>query len=480
MINLFWKIFIVFWLAMIAMGGAIAWTTAQFGRDRIPLMIEQEKEQFADNVDRAEDALHTGGVAGMKRWLNNPAHGRGLNIFVIDQAGNEVLGRAIPPQLMRLIAVLRMQGFAGEAPFGAAPRGGYDEWSDRARKRDSDFGHEHRALVVRPVAVPGEGFYYLIAIFRPPHPVWRLFSIPALLLAIMISGAVCFAFARYLSSPVRRLRAATQALAAGNLGIRVGSLGGLGGRGDEIGGLSRDFDRMAERLQSLIESQKALLRDVSHELRSPLARLQAALGLARRHTDGRAAEELDRIEREAERLNELIGQILSLSRMAGETLERSRESVDLTALIDTVCHDADFEARQHDRRVAFVATAPVTVSGNPDLLHSAIENVVRNAVHYTAAGTTVEVTLAAAGAGVEIRVRDHGPGVLPEHLVRIFEPFFRASEARERGSGGYGLGLAIAQRAIELHGGLIGADNEPTGGLTVTLRLPLAPEQAGS
>ena len=237
---------------------------------------------------------------------------------------------------------------------------------------------------------------------------------------------------------------------------------------------------MAERLQSLIESQKALLRDVSHELRSPLARLQAALGLARRHTEGRAAEELDRIEREAERLNELIGQILSLSRMAGETLERTCEPVDLTALIDTVCHDADFEARQRDRRVAVLATVPVTVSGNPALLHSAIENVVRNAVRYTAAGTTVEVTLAMVSGAVEVRVRDHGAGVLPEYLERIFEPFFRASEARERGSGGYGLGLAIARRAIELHRGSIRADNESAGGLVVTLWLPLAPEQAGS
>ena len=210
------------------------------------------------------------------------------------------------------------------------------------------------------------------------------------------------------------------------------------------------------------------------------ARLQAALGLARRHTEGRAAEELDRIEREAERLNELIGQILSLSRMAGETVERTREPVDLAALIDTVCHDADFEARQHNRRVAITATTPITMSGNPNLLHSAIENVVRNAVHYTADGTTVEVTLATVGAGVEILVRDRGPGVLQEHLERIFEPFFRASEARERGSGGYGLGLAIARRAIELHGGSIRADNESAGGLVVTLWLPLAPEQAGS
>lgn len=486
MFNLFWKIFLVFWIAMIAMGGAIAWTTAQIGRERIPLMIERDKDQFAESVAQAEDVLRARGSAGLRAWLNEHRGKRRLNVFVLDPAGRDALGSEVPPQLARLIELLRARGSAGGpwpdssgappiggppglAVGGSVPGEGPAGW-ERGEMRLAGPGH--RGLVVRPVAVPGEGFYHLIAIFRPPHPVWSLVSIPGLLAALLISGLICMGLARYLSAPVRRLRAATQALAAGNLGVRVGE---LGLRGEEMGGLSRDFDRMAARLQGLIEAQKDLLRDVSHELRSPLARLQAALGLARRRAEGRATEELDRIEREAERLNELIGQILSLTRLAAEDEERLREPVDLAALVDAIARDAAFEAEQSQRRVTVTASAPVTLIGSPELLHSAIENVVRNAVHYTQEHTAVEVALAEDGDGDQavITVRDHGPGIAADHLDRVFEPFFRASESRDRASGGYGLGLAIARRAVELHGGTIGAANDPGGGLRVIIRLPL-------
>ena len=486
MFNLFWKIFLVFWVAMIAMGGAIAWTTAQIGRERIPLMIEREKEQFAESVAQAEEVLRTRGLAGFREWLDDTWSNRRLNVFLIDPAGHEVFGNELPPQLARVVDLLRARGFIGEARpwiYGAPRPGdapGAMYWrneppadAEGTRGEPRAERPEHHGLIIRSVMVPREGFYHLIAVFRPPHPVWHLVSIPGLLAALLISGLVCIGLARYLSAPVRRLRAATQALAAGNLGIRVG---GIGLRGDEMGGLSRDFDRMAARLQTLIESQKDLLHDVSHELRSPLARLQAALGLARRRTEGRAGEELDRIEREAERLNELIGQILSLTRLAVEDGEHMREPVDLAALVDTIAHDAAFEAEQSRRHVRVLGRAAVTLVGNPELLHSAIENVVRNAVHYTREDTAVEISLIleADGGQAEITVRDHGPGVDALHLQRIFEPFFRASESRDRASGGYGLGLAIAKRAVELHGGVIAAANEADGGLRITIRLPLA------
>ncbi|MCC6302633.1 MAG: HAMP domain-containing protein [Gammaproteobacteria bacterium] len=481
MFNLFWKIFLIFWIAMIAMGGAIAWTTAQIGRERIPLMIEREKEQFAQSVAEAESVLRTRGLAGFREWLDDTWSNRRLNVFLIDPSGREVLGNELPPHLARIIDLLRARGFVGEArpwifgpppSFGGPPDGRY--WRGGNDLDDAgEGGPEHHGLIIRSVAVPREGYFHLIAVFRPPHPVWHLVSIPGLLAALLISGAVCLGLARYLSAPVRRLRTATQALAAGNLGIRVGT---LGLRGDEMGGLSRDFDRMAARLQALIEAQKELLRDVSHELRSPLARLQVALGLARRRSEGRAAEELDRIEREAERLNEMIGQILSLTRLAVDAGEHMREPVDLAVLVDSIARDAAFEAEQAHRHVRVLASAAVTFTGNPELLHSAVENVVRNAVHYTREGTAVEIALARDedDGQVVITVRDHGPGVGEPYLQRIFEPFFRASESRDRASGGYGLGLAIAKRAVELHGGAIGAVNAPDGGLRVTIRLPLA------
>jgi two-component system sensor histidine kinase CpxA len=494
MFNLFWKIFLVFWVAMIAMGGTIAWTTAQIGRDRIPLMIERDKEQFAESVAQAEEVLRTRGLAGFKAWLDDNWSNRRLNVFLFDPSGQEVLGHEVPPQLMRVIQMLRAGGFAQEmrpgifslpspGPFGGMferREGPVGEFLEHLPGGPPGFAPppggerpEYHGLIIHSVAVPSEGYYHLVAVFRPPHPVWHLVSIPGLLAALLISGLVCLGLAGYLSAPVRRLRTATQALAAGNLGIRVGA---IGLRGDEMGGLSRDFDRMAEQLQSLIEAQKDLLRDVSHELRSPLARLQAALGLARRRAEGRADEELDRIEREAERLNELIGQILSLTRLAVEDDERMREPVELAALIDTIARDAAFEAEQSQRRVQVVETVPVTLTGNPELLHSAIENVVRNAVHYTGENTAVEIALTREtdGGAAVITVRDHGPGTGAAYLQRIFEPFFRTSESRDRASGGYGLGLAIAKRAVELHGGTISAANEPTGGLRVVIRLPLS------
>ncbi len=485
MINLFWKIFLIFWVSMIAMGSVIAWTTAQIGRERIPLMIEREKEQFAESVAEAEKVLRTRGVAGFREWLDDTGSERRMNVFLLDPSGREVLGSELPPHLARLIDLLRTRGFIGEArpwifgpppSFRDLPRGAYGRHGPPGGgdlDEDGEAGPEHHGLIIRSVAVPSEGYFHLIAVFRPPHPVWHLVSIPGLLAALLISGVVCLGLARYLSAPVRRLRTATQELAGGNLGVRVG---GLGLRGDEMGGLSRDFDRMAARLQALIEAQKDLLRDVSHELRSPLARLQAALGLARRRSEGRAAEELDRIEREAERLNELIGQILSLTRLAVEVGERVREPVDLAALVDSIARDAAFEAEQSRRHVQVAAHDAVTLVGSPELLYSAIENVVRNAVHYTREETAVEISLALDAEGREavIVVRDHGPGVGDPYLSRIFEPFFRASESRDRASGGYGLGLAIAKRAVELHGGAIGAENAPDGGLRITIRLPLA------
>jgi two-component system sensor histidine kinase CpxA len=471
MYSLFWKIFLWFWVATIVMGGAIAWATAQVGRERIPLMIEHEKEEFARNVDRAEGVLRTQGVPGLRAWLNEPDHTIGMRIYVLDPAGNEMLGKAVPPQLMRLLPMFNMGEYPNRVP------------NPRAESPVPELPGFHvevppmRGLIVHPVAVPGEGYFYLVGIFRPPHPLWHLVSIPGLLIAVLISGLVCLGLARHLSAPVRRLRAATQAFAAGDLAVRVAAMPGPAPR-DEFGGLYRDFDSMAERLQALVESQQRLLRDVSHELRSPLARLQAALGLARQRTDGRAAEELDRIEREAERLNELIGQVLSLARLAAVPGDGRQEPVDLDPLVQAIARDAEFEAVQRRRHVAVRECAAAVVTGNPELLHSAIENVVRNAVHYTEEGTTVEIALRRDAGQAVIQVRDRGPGIVPAAMSKIFDPFFRANEARDRASGGYGLGLAIAKRAIELHGGGIAADNHPGGGLELTLRLPLAQREA--
>ena len=232
---------------------------------------------------------------------------------------------------------------------------------------------------------------------------------------------------------------------------------------------------MAERVQGLLQAQQQLLSDVSHELRSPLARLHLALGLAQRKAETGVQHDLERIEREAERLDELIGQILSLSRLDSRKDLPGNDPVKLADLLETVAADAAFEAGPRNCRVVVTESFPVELRGNEALLHSALENVVRNALRYTATDTAVELSLTPDPGqdAVLIEVRDRGPGVAEEFLPRLFEPFVRAGEARDRTSGGYGLGLAIAERAVRLHGGTIEARNRAGGGLSVLIRLPI-------
>jgi two-component system, OmpR family, sensor histidine kinase CpxA len=232
---------------------------------------------------------------------------------------------------------------------------------------------------------------------------------------------------------------------------------------------------MAERLDALVSAERRLLRDISHELRSPLARLNVALGLARQQA-GEDQAALDRIEREAERLNSLIGQLLMLARMESGVTTAVRETIDLVAIVHDVVEDAAFEAKGRDRTVQITETCDALVSGDPDLLHSAVENVVRNALLHTREGTAVEVSMRREGAArVWIRVRDHGSGVPEKALPYIFQPFYRVGDARERGTGGVGLGLTIVRRTIGLHDGTVRAVNVPGGGLVVELALPALP-----
>jgi len=266
-------------------------------------------------------------------------------------------------------------------------------------------------------------------------------------------------------------------LAAGNLSVRV--LPRLGGRRDELASLAADFDEMAEKIQILIESQRRLLGDISHELRSPLARLNVALELARQRSGVEAQTALERIQLEAETLNEMIGQLLALTRIESGAEHIQKTQFDLESLVADVAKDADFEARARERAVKLGSSEATVVDGVPNLLRAAIENVVRNAVAYTAKGTTVEIDLKldeshtdSSDKSARIAVRDHGPGVPEESLTKIFHPFYRVDEARDREAGGVGLGLAIAERAVKLHGGTILAANAAGGGLEVTITIP--------
>lgn len=312
-----------------------------------------------------------------------------------------------------------------------------------------------------------------------------------LLTLFTVMGVVSYGLARYLAAPVTSLRAVTHEIAEGNMAARVGPR--LGRRRDELTALGADFDRMASRLELLLKSHGRLLGDISHELRSPLARLNVALDLAEGEGVSQQARDayLARIRRESEQLNELIGQILTINRLengfpAGTSSavhrRQSFSSVDLVPLLEEIASDADFEAQAHNRAVRLTVDHPCLVLGDDALLRSAIENVVRNAIRYTDENTTVEITLRGAknNEGCEaahLSVRDFGPGVPEESLPELFRPFYRVADARDRKTGGTGLGLAIAQRAVVLHEGQVTAANAPGGGLLIEFTLPCGEEK---
>ncbi len=335
-----------------------------------------------------------------------------------------------------------------------------------------------------PVA-SASGKQYVFLLSRPHvprSPSWtddlRHFSFPQLPVAIVVGGLTTFALVLLFTRPIVRLRKAARQLAMGKLNARVEWPAAQARifAGDEISALMVDFNHMAERLESLVGAQKLLLRDVSHELRSPLARLSVALELAREDSDSETKAHLDRIERETERLNLLIGQLLSLSSM--EALEKvdNFKPLSLNRLIERMIPDAEYEAQQRQCSLVFRAEDECTIAGNEELLYRAIENVVRNAIRFTESGSEVEITLkAAAKRGVqqaEIEVSDHGPGIPENQLSAIFRPFYRVDYARSPDTGGFGVGLAIAERAVRLHYGELCAFNREGGGATMRITLP--------
>ncbi len=329
-------------------------------------------------------------------------------------------------------------------------------------------------------AAPLVNDYTVLAELPPPMPMERFFQ-PELLgfrLAIffVVSGIFSYLLARSLTKPILQLRKATRQFAGGALATRVGST--LETRKDEIADLGWDFDTMAERIEALVDAQQRLLRDISHELRSPLARLNVALELARQRSGENPGKALDRIERESERLNELISELLTLTLLESGTEKIEKTPIDLEDLIESIVEDSNFEARDRNRRVKIVASRKVTVSGSEEMLRRAVENVVRNAIRYTDESTAVEVSLLEQeidGQWVAvIRVRDQGPGVPEAALSQMFKPFYRVEDDRGRITGGTGIGLAITERSVQLHGGTILVSNVTEGGLAVEMMLPVA------
>jgi len=290
-------------------------------------------------------------------------------------------------------------------------------------------------------------------------------SVHDLLVFTLAGGIFCYFIGRYLTKPLHLLGDAAAQIADGRLETRVDP--SLRNRRDEIADLARNFDRMAEKIEALVTGQRRLLGDVSHELRSPLSRLMVALSLVKQGLADEAAENLERIGLEAQRLDTLIGQLLTLTRIDSGVDRGAVKPFDLTNLVLEVASDGDFEARARGRSVVVKRAEACMFSGFEELMRSAVENVVRNAVRYTAVGTAVEASLECAGGSALLKVRDYGPGVPGKMLTEIFLPF-----RRDPNGDGAGLGLAIAARAVEVHRGEIRAMNVDGGGLIVEIELP--------
>ncbi len=337
-----------------------------------------------------------------------------------------------------------------------------------------------------PVASAATGQRYFFQLSRPHIPENRTlghdllhFSFPQLPVAIVVGGVATFVLVLLVTRPVARLRKAAHELAQGNLSARVPAPDTQMRlfEGDEIQALVHDFNHMAERLESLVAAQRLLLRDVSHELRSPLARLTVALELTREDADPLIEAHLDRMEHETNVLNQLIGQLLTLSSMEAMEKKTSFERLSLNGLIERIIPDAAYEANQRQTSVVFHASDQCSLLGNQQLLHRAIENILRNAIRYTDEGSEVEVNLTMArepeNKVAVLEVNDRGPGIPEGELNSIFLPFYRVDRARSTDTGGYGVGLAIAVRAVKLHGGELKAFNRLDGGATVRMQLPV-------
>ncbi|HMG87780.1 MAG TPA: ATP-binding protein [Terracidiphilus sp.] len=449
--SLLLKIFLWFWATVIVTGISLVLTFMLEPRG-VPAQWHStlaETARYSGTI--AVETLEREGTSAASSYLDRLVHDTSLKACLFDISGRGIAGHGCETFQMMATRVTGLK----TSEFGMV------------------FGIARVALILNG----NSGRQYIFATELPAGPRAAAgFNRTTFLVqwgvAFLVSGFVCYLLTRYLTAPILRLRAASQQLASGDLSTRASST--IASRQDEIGDLLRDFDAMASRIEALVSGQRQLISDVSHELRSPLARLNVALDLGRQRKGNDPA--FDQMEQDLALLNEMIGRLLTIAKLDVSARQVPMVQLDLTDLVSQIVRDANFEARVLDRGVQFTAEGPYFVRGNAELLHGAIENVVRNAIHYTDPGTSVEVTMEfmrqPKEAFVRIAIRDYGPGLPESELVNIFRPFYRVADARDRQSGGTGLGLAIADRVIRTHGGTIGAQNATPPGLLVEILLP--------
>ena len=446
--NLTIRIFLSFWLILgllVAFAAIAGYAYSERLREAF------ENFEVDDSAVAASAALDSGGREGLERWLRDLPVTSPADVFIVDDEGKELLGRQLPERATRMLRRFR--------------------WHDHDRRPRRRGPANLRPPSALPQLVAADGTTFSL-IVRPKQNPWRAWisarAGPAfLLIAVLLSAAVSYVLARAITTPVRRFREATVAIADGKLDTRVAT--SMSNRRDDIGLLAHDLDAMASSLQQAAERQTELTRNISHELRSPLARLRVALELARREAGD--LPEFGRMDRETESLDALIGQILEFSRMHVQ-IDEQPQRVDIDELLQGAVENAEFECRSTDGvSIEYQSPGSRIVDGYPGALNSAFENIMRNAIRHSPPGGKIAVSVDESASGqLQIAISDDGSGVSSGHLERVFEPFFRGSA--DEPSTGTGLGLAIARRAVEKNGGKIAASNRDEGGLTVTVQLP--------
>ncbi len=451
--RLFWKIFLPFWVAQALLLGVLYMRLQHRAHADNPWWVQPERRLVPTLADLAVRQYEASGQPALRALLDQSALPHRANYWLLDANQHELSGRPLPDEVL--------------------------DYARRALRHENMVRPDEAVFVVAPVGT-ARGNYLFVGEFIPPGLSERIPGdiLWVLKLGTIISALMCLVIAHYLSKPIERLRKATNELARGNLDIRVGAT--IGKRRDEIADLVRDFDSMAGELRNQIQSERNLLSGVSHELRSPIARMRLALALARSADQPEREEMLDRIEQDTIQLDSMLERILTVARLENGQYKPKLESLSLNEVVEEVLDDARFEATATDATITYNDDAIVSLNGDPGLLRSAIENVVRNALFYSGQKGHIAVRLRMENGQAVLTVRDNGQGVPEDALPLLFKPFYRVDGSRVTSTGGMGLGLAIARNALAAHGGCVTARNVSPHGLEVELKLPVASATAAA
>ena len=457
--SLFLKTFIWFWVTTIVTISATYLISSQLLDN--PRHSHDLDELVEHYFDESQEKLNDDGIVKFNQWLEHRRLPRGVGILLLDQNNSVIAKKRIPRPILEYYLdnkkwpepggiKLNMKQHIVETSSGQLQL--FALWLPKK----TEFGNPNHSPWFKQ--------------FSKRTPGWGAFR---LFIALLISGVICYLLARYISKPIIKLRGAVNDLQQGKFDTNVA--GEFKNRNDEIAELAADFDQMSTELKNQFKQREDLLRDISHELRSPLARMRIASELIKSRLNNNNLSEINRIELEISRLDELIGEIIDFSKLKNTNQNLSLSQFDLSELLQLIISDANFEGKTGNKKIEFhpADLNNIEINANKTLISRAIENVIRNALKYTTDNTNVIVTIRQENRSAIITIHDQGPGIPENQLDMIFEPFFRVSESRRRESGGTGLGLAISKRAIELHNGEIHAINDHQCGLVITIQLPL-------